>query len=199
MKRLEVNTDQNNFIGCWKSPNHTLFDKMVNFFDENISLQKQGRVGGGINLDIKKTKDIAIDPINLQDKKYFIFNEYISELFQCYQDYKNQWPFLKKFKKVDIPSFNLQRYLAGDHFSAVHTERSSAPYMHRIFAWMTYLNDVEETANGCTHFTHYDLKIRPEKGKTIIWPAEWTHAHSAEMLNKDKKYIITGWICFAFD
>ena len=86
MKRLEVNLDQNNFIGCWKSPNHKLFDNMVNFFDENILLQKQGRVGGGVNLDIKKTKDIAIDPINLQDEKYFIFNEYISELFQCYQE-----------------------------------------------------------------------------------------------------------------
>ena len=67
--------------------------------------------------------------------------------------------------------------------------------MHRIFAWMTYLNDVQ-SQNGNTNFTHYDIKISPEKGKTLIWPAEWTHAHHGEILKTETKYIITGWMCF---
>ena len=40
------------------------------------------------------------------------------------------------------------------------------------------------------------LKIKPQKGKTLIWPAEWTHAHSGEVLNSGVKYIITGWMHF---
>ena len=59
---------------------------------------------------------------------------------------------------------------------------------------MTYLNDVEDGGN--TYFTHYDLKIKPEIGKTLIWPAEWTHAHCGEVLNSGVKYIITGWMHF---
>ena len=132
--------------------------------------------------------------------KYSIINDYLNELFMCYNDYKNQWSFLKNtIKTLDIPSFNIQRYLPGDHFSKIHTERSSTSTTHRVFAWMTYLNDVADHNGGCTNFSHFNLKIKPEKGKTLIWPAEWTHAHSAEVLNQGKKYIITGWMCFPFN
>ena len=69
--------------------------------------------------------------------------------------------------------------------------------MHRVFAWMTYLNDVED--GGETYFDHFNLKIKPTIGKTLIWPAEWTHAHRGEVLNKGKKFIITGWMQFPFN
>ena len=201
MKRIEKKSDQTNFIGSWIISNDKLFENLIDYFEKNSFLQKQGMIGGGgVNLNKKKTTDITIDPINLENKNYSIFNDYLEELFKCYNDYKDQWPFVQeKFKTVDIPSFNLQRYLPGDHFSMVHTERSSTSNMHRIFAWMTYLNDVAADAGGCTNFSHYNLKVKPKKGQTLIWPAEWTHAHSGEILKKDKKYIITGWMCFSFD
>ena len=41
-----------------------------------------------------------------------------------------------------------------------------------------------------------EFKIKPETGKTFIWPAEWTHAHRGEVLNSGVKYIITGWMHF---
>ena len=81
------------------------------------------------------------------------------------------------------------------HFAHIHCERNSGVQMHRLFAWMTYLNTTEDNT-GSTNFSHYDISIKPETGKTLIWPAEWTHAHSGEVLNKGKKYIITGWMCF---
>ena len=62
---------------------------------------------------------------------------------------------------------------------------------------MTYLNDVED--GGATHFLHYDLTVQPEAGKTLIWPAEWTHAHAGQVLNSGVKYIITGWMHFPFE
>ena len=117
MKRIENKEMKNNFIGSWIISNDNLFKNLINFFEKNQNLQKQGTVGGGINLSIKKTKDIKIDPKDLEKEEYLIFKEYMSELFKCYSDYKDQWPFIKQiFKSVDIPSFNLQRYLPGDHF-----------------------------------------------------------------------------------
>ena len=41
--------------------------------------------------------------------------------------------------------------------------------------------------------------IKPEKGRTLIWPAEWTHAHCGEIVESNKKYIITGWFEFKTD
>jgi hypothetical protein len=40
---------------------------------------------------------------------------------------------------------------------------------------MTYLNDV--TDGGETGFFYQDVKIKPQKGLTLIWPAIWTHTH----------------------
>mgnify|MGYP006089659835 FL=1 len=79
----------------------------------------------------------------------------------------------------------------------MHTERASLSGLHRVFAWMTYLNDVED--GGATHFPHYDLTVQPEAGKTLIWPAEWNHAHAGQVLNSGVKYIITGWMHFPFE
>ena len=200
MIRLKNETDQINFIGSWLISNDILFDDMIKFFEKNTHLHNNGVTDRGINFSEKKTTDMTINPIDLKKKEYSIINDYFNELFKCYNDYKNQWSFLKNTIKIlDIPSFNIQRYLPGDHFSKIHTERSSTSTSHRVFAWMTYLNDVNEEDGGCTNFSHFNLKIKPKKGKTLIWPAEWTHAHSGEVLNQGKKYIITGWMCFPFN
>ncbi len=37
------------------------------------------------------------------------------------------------------------------------------------------------------------------KGKTLIWPAEWTHAHKGEVLQSGLKYIVTGWMHYPFN
>ena len=200
MIRLKNETDQINFIGSWLISNDILFNNMITFFEENTHLHNQGVIDKGINLSEKKTTDMTINPVDLKKKEYLVINDYFNELFKCHNDYKNQWSFLKDtIKTLDIPSFNIQRYLPGDHFSKIHTERSSTSTTHRVFAWMTYLNDVADQDGGCTNFSHFNLKIKPEKGKTLIWPAEWTHAHSGEVLKKKKKYIITGWMCFPFN
>ena len=196
MRREKIDSENENFIGCWKIENSKLFDQIINFFELNSQIQNRGYVSDRIDEQIKKTTDITIDPIDLKKKEYGIFNSYFEELFKCYEDYKKQWPFLKKtIETLDIPNFNIQRYNPGDHFSHIHCERDNSKNMHRVFAWMTYLNDIK-AENGTTNFTHYNIKIRPEQGKTLIWPAEWTHAHAGEILKLETKYIITGWMCF---
>ena len=196
MKRININTQQTHFIECWNLKNDKLCNDITKFFENNKNLQKQGVFGGGkANLKVKSTIDIAINPNDLKNPKYKIFNQYISELHKCFLEYKNQWSFLKTMiKNIDIPSFNIQKYSKGDHFSHMHSERTSLNTLHRLFAWMTYLNNVDD--GGQTNFSHYGIKIKPEIGKTLIWPAEWTHAHSGEILKSGTKYIITGWMHF---
>ena len=190
--------DKTNFIGCWNIDSNDLCKRIIDFFDKNKNFQKKGITVSGIDENVKKSIDITLDPKDLKSPEFVDIKNYFSKLFECYQDYKIQWPFLDKtLTAVDIPKFNIQKYNLGGHFASVHCERDSKPNMHRIFAWMTYLNDIK-TDNGATNFIHYDIKIKPEKGKTLIWPAEWTHAHSGEILKTETKYIITGWMCFPF-
>tara|TARA_B100000767_G_C19746115_1_gene528601 strand:- start:515 stop:1141 length:627 start_codon:yes stop_codon:yes gene_type:complete len=201
MNRLKTidNSDsikQPNFIGSWNIENNNLCNDIIKYFEENRGLQKQGFTSEGKNTLIKKRTDITITPKNLDELKLKCLKNYIIELHKCFQDYNVQWPYLKNVvKELDIGAFNIGKYLPGDHFSHIHTERGSLSTLHRVFAWMTYLNNVED--GGATNFSQYNIKIKPEIGKTLIWPAEWTHAHSGEILNSGVKYIITGWMHFS--
>jgi len=62
--------------------------------------------------------------------------------------------------------------------------------MNRLFAFMTYLNDVPD---GGTEFLYQNMTVRAEKGLTLIWPSAWTHMHRGRVSNTKEKYIITGW------
>jgi len=196
LNRLNVHCGESpHFIGCWQIAEDTLCDDIIRFFEENQQLQTPGVSGGGVNQAKKQTTDITIHPNDLEAVKYRAFKDYFSVLQKCFVDYKAQWSFLDTFlDKVHLGSFNVQRYLPGDHFSNLHSERTHLSKLHRVFAFMTYLNDVE--AGGTTDFHHYGLSVKPEKGKTLIWPAEWTHAHTGSVVEDGHKYIVTGWMHF---
>lgn len=196
MKRNEIiNNKSPNFIGCWSLNNDKICEDIINFFEENKILQHQGTTAKGVNTSHKKSTDITINPNHLSEPSHKMFKDYFEKLQECYVDYKDQWPLLKTFlKKINIGSFNVQKYMPGDHFSVLHSERTHISALHRVFAFMTYLNNVDE--GGTTDFEYYGLKIKPEKGKTLIWPSEWTHAHTGSVLKGGSKYIITGWLQF---
>ena len=195
MKRLSLSgAPQPNFIGCWMLENDPLCDGLVEYFERNAEAQRPGRLSSGrIDSSVKQSLDISITPKDLRKREFEIFTDYLDALNHCYWDYTEQWAFLKDFiTTVHIGNFNIRRYDVGGHFNKLHAERTALQNLHRVFAWMTYLNDVE--AGGETEFTHFDIKIRPVKGKCLIWPAEWTHAHRGRVLEKGHKYVITGWI-----
>ena len=199
MERINFTDEKErpHFIGSWNIKNDNLCKEIISFFEENKILQKTGAMSSGRDFTKKKTTDINVKPSDLKDDKYKCFNNYIDELYKCFIDYQHQWPFMKSLiKDVDIGSFNIQKYAKGDHFSLIHTERSNLQNSNRLFAWMTYLNNVED--GGATNFLHYGISVKQEIGKTLIWPAEWTHAHSGEILNNGEKYIITGWMNFPY-
>ena len=197
MKRINIDNQQTHFIGSWNIENNNLCKSIIDFFLENKDLQIQGMTAGGTNTEIKKTTDIPIKPNDLSLPKFINIKSYIDELYKCFIDYQNQWQFLRELiKDVDIGTFNIQRYNPGDHFARIHTERTSLDTLHRVFAWMTYLDNVDD--GGETVFTNYNIKIKPEMGKTLIWPAEWTHAHKGEILKSGVKHIVTGWMYFPY-
>ena len=195
ISRVDVEgSRQPNFFGCWTMEDTSICDRLVDFFEENKDLQNPGVAGSGKPREaVKKSTDITIKPFDLENEKHRDVSSYIEHLKICYLDYLEQWEFLKSFMPdVHIGQFNLQKYDVGGHFSNIHSERTSLNTLHRTHVWMSYLNDVPE--GGETEFPMFGLKVKPEKGKTLIWPAEWTHAHFGSVVTKGNKYIITGWM-----
>ena len=193
---LQKSTLTPNFIGSWMIEPPSLCDELITYFESNIAKQQVGVSGVGRNLSVKNRRDISIAPNQLDLPGNEVFKLYINSLFTCYKDYLVQWPFLAEIaQNLEMGSFNLGRYQRGQHFQKMHTERADLGSLHRVLAWMTYLNDVDEGGETC--FSHYGLNIKPRKGLTIIWPAEWTHAHKGNVLLGESKYMITGWLTFS--
>jgi hypothetical protein len=185
------------FIGCWVLENDALCDGLVVHFERNAGTRKPGFVGGGVvDTSLKQSLDLTLAPQEVGKPETATLGAYFEQLNLCFWDYLDEWAFLKTFLDgVHIGNFNIQKYNDGDHFGGLHSERTSLSHAHRVLVWMTYLNDV--AAGGETEFPHFALKIRPAKGKTLIWPAEWTHAHRGCVVERGPKYIITGWMHFA--
>ena len=197
MKRIALESGQlgPTFIGAWMIDRPALCDELIVHFEKHIERQQAGMTASGIDLSAKDRVDISIAPNELHLPGNEPVEAYIDSLHKCYKDYLVQWPFLEHMgSNLEISTFNLGRYREGQHFQRIHTERSGLSTLHRVLAWMTYLNDVED--GGETYFSHYDLEIKPKKGLTLIWPAEWTHAHRGNVLRKNSKYMITGWLHF---
>lgn len=192
---IETTSKCPHFIGSWQVEPRSVCDALIEFFEQHPANHAQGKTAGGLNPQAKKSLDLTIRPRELKLEDHQPVRDYLDALYECFRDYQQQWPFLQTMlPRVDISSFNIQRYESGGHFLKVHSERTTLASAHRVLAWMTYLNDVDD--GGATKFVHHDLAVQPTQGRTLIWPAEWTHAHQAEILNSGVKYIITGWIQF---
>ena len=197
MKRTELSKPNltPNFIGSWVIDD-SICDGIINYYEKNKQKQSQGFTSLGLNLDIKNRQDLSLSPKELNLPGNEIYKVYFKTLFECYKDYNVQWPFLASMvSHLEIGRFNIGKYMPGQHFQKNHCERSTLDRLHQLLAFMTYLNDVED--GGSTYFNHYDLDVKPKKGLTIIWPAEWTHSHRGNVLHSGVKYIITGWLAFS--
>jgi Rps23 Pro-64 3,4-dihydroxylase Tpa1-like proline 4-hydroxylase len=97
----------------------------------------------------------------------------------------------------EVTSWQIQKYSHDQHggYYAFHHEVSSRSSMHRVMSYILYLNDIDE--GGETEFLHQGIRIKPEVGKLVFFPAYFTHTHRGNpVLSKQDKYIMTGWMEF---
>lgn len=156
-----------------------------------------GPVGEDNRLDytIKKSIETKYNLNNFIKNKSGI--RYINELQNIVNKYTEKYEFSAKTSQWTITdNIKIQFYNKNEGYFAWHTERACGkePYASRHLVFMTYLNDVKD--GGETEFYYQELKIKPEKGKTLIWPADWTHTHRGVTSSTQEKYIITGWFNF---
>ncbi len=188
MKKYKLNKQKGFLKGWYIDPK--ICDELIEFFEANEKLHKLGVLDTGRD----KTKKISTDiNINMEDQNMV---KYAFQLKYCVEEYKKVFPaldiYLAPWAMREL--INIQRYKPGEGFYSWHTENSNIISSHRIMAFMTYLNTVEE--DGETEWLHQKIKIKPEKGLTLIWPSDWTHVHRGCVAKKETKYIATGWFSY---
>ena len=189
------------FIGSWILDDLSICDRLIDYVEDKKA-KKRGEVNRGvvghqgsgkIGID-KKTKDSFERSLSFEHK---VCCDYSIELQKCLNLYLKDYPFADKVAAFNdgVEQGNVQKYPKGGGFFKFHTERASLLYGNRHLVYMTYLNDVTE--GGETEFAHQKLKVKPQKGLTLIWPCDWTHYHRGIPSQTQVKYIATGWYCYS--
>lgn len=184
-------TKQNNFIGAWFLDDLELCENLILFHKLNKN-KGEGHIflNGEYTID-KKIKD-SID-CDLRENEELTC-EYVNNLQKCVEKYIEKYPKCNEYSKwTIIDAINIQHYPPNGGYFLWHTERANTlfPNTTRHLVFITYLNDVDDA--GETEFYHQKLKIKPRKGLTVIFPADWTFTHRGIASPTQEKYIVTGW------
>jgi hypothetical protein len=182
---LELNESaHNSFIGVWKiNPSEDFCNNIVDFFEQSKEIPKVK-----VNNSSKKDTEMCI---------YDTTNQYINFfksqiLGECYYQYCKKYEYCIA-REVCSSILKIQKYEPNECYQAYHSERNNLDPMNisRHLVWMMYLNNVED--GGETEFYYQRTKIKPESGKILIWPCDWTHTHRGIVSLTQVKYIMTGW------
>jgi hypothetical protein len=181
---------QTNFIYTSFLEDLKLCDELVQHHKET-PFKGPGSLGNVVAEEYKKSIDCYLYPNSKLGGSYLV------ALQKVVEEYIRQYSFCDHYAPWKcIELINIQHYAPEGGYFTWHTERTNAqlPASVRHLVFMTYLNDV--TDGGETEFYYQNLKVQPQKGKTLIWPADWTHTHRGITSATQDKYIITGWFSF---
>jgi len=193
MNRQLVIPAENSFIGSWFLEDMSLCDDMIHYFETSPDkldgvVYRDGQLI--VDKSEKDSKDIMLD------FKEEITKRYVRELQKVLEMYKIKYVRSDSVGKFGIESINLQKYGPNGGYKFWHAERADGhpPSVYRHLVFMTYLNTVSD--EGETEFFYQKVKVKPQKGITLIWPSDWTHTHRGIPSMTQTKYIATGWFTF---
>ena len=165
--------------------------EIISWFDSGEAESYRGICGEHqVDEEIKKCEESVLG------RNAYLYHSYMAELSLAIKEYGLKFNYFQA-QAVDVrENTNVQKYLGGEGYYQTHTERDFLSPMREL-VFMSYLNTVEpisDEVEGGTEFVYYDLKVKAEEGKTLIWPAGFTHMHRGIPHPTDTKYIVTGWL-----
>ncbi len=93
----------------------------------------------------------------------------------------------------EFTTLKIQKTLPTEGYHVWHIEHGKQfDNSRRAFVFSIYLNDVEE--GGETEFLHYSKRVKPKKGRIVIWPAAFPYLHRGNPPLSGEKYILTSWM-----
>jgi prolyl 4-hydroxylase len=186
------------FIGEYEIRQESV-EAVLSFFKEHKHLARPGGIWTGskvtVDTDHKESLDLLINPHDFPP----CLMCYIEDLTKALDQYKEEFVYCskKQFFWGIREVMQLQYYKPGGGYKAFHYENqgSSIVDIQRHLVFMTYLNTIPSQEGGGTEFL-YQRSFNAVAGKTLIWPAIWTHTHRGIISPTKEKYIITGWYSY---
>ena len=185
------------FIGIYDNAISSHDCKEIIKWVESQSLRRGGVMNkdGTGRIDTRLKSDWEVDPQTLFTNKTSVDLLIADALNKYTPSYRESYPSVDNLDSWNVCNiYNMQKYDPGDGYHGLHCENCNDATLHRVMAWMIYLNTV--TDEGGTYFRCYDKILEAKEGRLVIWPAYFTHEHCGVVSKTQTKYIATGWYTF---
>lgn len=175
--------------------NDSYCDALINGFEKTLGLGFGFQNADGIYRD-----DLEAHYFDVLQNSTVNFNHFVNEskyfldIFwsKVYPSYLSKYKVLEMCDQHAIFSMKVQKSNAGEGYHSWHFDNSKRELNNRLLVFILYLNTVDE--GGETEFKYYPKRVKPEKGKLVIFPAGMTHTHRGNPPLTNEKYILTGWV-----
>ena len=196
-----MKSQYDNFVGIYDDVfSEQYCDQLIEHFE--WSLKHNRTYERTENESIKKDESTNLNPVFNQDISFVTPNitGYINEFNQgfwdvCYAEYMKNYSVLSDYQKHTIYTYKIQKTQPSGGYHVWHCEEGSREHSSRIGVYILYLNDVED--GGETEFLYLSKRIKPKKGRLLIFPSNYPWAHRGNPPLSGEKYIMTGWVEFA--
>ena len=98
-----------------------------------------------------------------------------------------QWPEKYGFEQIRFKKYEPN----GEDEFKTHVDVTNYNSARRFLVFFMYLNNND---GGETTFPDYDIKIKPEAGKVLMFPPLWPFKHAGEKPINQPKYIIGSYL-----
>lgn len=99
------------------------------------------------------------------------------------------WPWQYEIESKD---YSIREYQKGEGLFDAHIDTATEKTYNRMVAFILYLNDVEE--GGETEFIYTGKKVKPTKGKVLMFPCNYLFPHQGNIPLSNNKLIATAFL-----
>ena len=173
--------------------NH-LNENDCNYLISYFKAQQEGGFLQSSDHHLRQDKQLYVNDPSIIIQSAFS-SMYVDKFWQyVYPEYVRHNPIIESMASHSLSQLKIQQTMPKGGFHNFHMEAQGRETALRVFVIMTYLNDVQE--GGSTEFVQQSMVVKPKAGRTVLWPAAFTHPHRGNPPYSGDKYIITGWVEF---
>lgn len=179
------------------APGIFLYDDVIDNSQKNIELALQDNkwLDGEIYASDDQSNIVTKTDNNLRKcKNLTIYHNYYDpvEWFYLYQTiwrYADQYAKTNNIRYNAIEPLQVVHYEKNNDFYDIHSDYGAGT--NRSFSAVLYLNNVIN--GGETYFDKFDISVKPEPGRLILFPSNYPYTHAAKPPVSNDKFVVVTW------
>lgn len=197
MKDNKKNKKIENFIGVFDNYfAEPMIDAFMDIYKNSENNNKIYLRSQYQNRPANEMKDTMV-PLNFSEAHTWLQKVpgFAENLMMAYHEYLKKIPLNEYigYESLHFQTVKIQKTSPGEGYHVWHIEAGFCYEMlQRVVAYTIYLNDIDE--GGETEFLYQHVRVKPKKGRLVLWPAMFPFVHRGNPPLKQDKYILTSWL-----